>query len=216
MIGQINDGGFLARNVVGNFNRVVVREFVGDIHGQRAGIAFFAVRADVGKFHRDAVRQRDARCLPHFAAETNFPAMQRVRPVVDEKAIFLAVQREFSFGDAIRVAPDGRAEGRMIASVAVEFVKTQNDVGALAGFVRHPQFRKRRAVGDDLCNRALRVAQRVLLDLGAVRQFAEGTLFYIVALVRFAALRAHISRNENHGEKRQQRNAAEFSSTVHF
>ena len=56
-----------------------------------------------------------------------------VLAVVDGEFVFDAVERETSFGDAIAVAADDRAEvGIVLFQIALEIVETEHDVVKLA------------------------------------------------------------------------------------
>src|SRR5262245_43223995 len=96
VVGEIDDGGLVGRDPIGEPQRVVVGQLVGDARSQRAGIAFFAVFADVGELHSGAVRGLDRFGLPHLAVEAFLAAVKRVRPVVQEQRVFLAFQRELA------------------------------------------------------------------------------------------------------------------------
>src|SRR5882762_4953963 len=99
--------------------------------------------------------------------------MQRVRTVIEEERVFLAVERELSLGDAVAVAAYRRAKKRMIAKVAGEIVKTKDYIGVLTGFVRYPKLCQRCAVSDYLGHGALGIGERVLIDFRAVGQFSK-------------------------------------------
>ena len=216
MIRQVGDSGLVSGGVVGNLDGVFVSQLVGNMRGQRAGIPFFAVHADVGKFHGRPVRHFDGFRLPYFSIEANFAAVQGIRPVVQKQRVFLAVKGELSLRDAIAVTADRGAEVRLVTEIAVQLVKAEHDVSTLAGFVRYPQFSECCAIRDDLRDAAFRVLQRILLDLGSVGQFAERGFLHVVRLDGFAALRAQSPRNQNHGKKHKQRHAAKFHRAVHI
>src|SRR5580693_9395424 len=119
VIGKIDGSWFGGFGSVRDFQRIVVRERVGDGHCQRAGEIFLAVGASVGEANGSALQLLERFRLPHSAIEAYVAAVQRVRSVVGSERIFFAVEREFSFGNAIRETPDDAAEMGMIAKVTL-------------------------------------------------------------------------------------------------
>ena len=105
VIGEIDDGVFVGRRGVVEF-QFAACERVADDRGQRAGIAGFAILADVGQL--DAAGNFFA--LPNLIVEAVRAAVERVGRVVDRQVVGLAVERELAFGDAVGVASDERAE----------------------------------------------------------------------------------------------------------
>src|SRR5258708_16434834 len=138
------------------------------MHGQRARIAFFAISAYVTECHSGSMRQCYWLGFPDLAIESDFSAMQRVRTVIEEERVFLAIECELSLGDSVAVAAYRRAKKRMIAKVAGQIVKTKHHIGVLSGFVRHPKLCQRRAVADYLGDGALGIGQSVLINFRAV------------------------------------------------
>src|SRR5204863_1154259 len=112
VIRQVGDSGLVGGGVVGNLDGVLLSQLVRNMRGQRAGIPFFAVHADVRKFHGRTVCRLDGFRLPYFSIEANFAAVQGIRTVVQKQRVFLAVKRELSLRDAIAVTADGGAEVR--------------------------------------------------------------------------------------------------------
>ncbi len=137
-VGEVGDGRLVGGGVIGNFQRVVVAKFVHHNCGECAGIAFFAIFADVGEFYGGAVSGLDWLSLPDFAVEAFLAAMKGVGAVVEEQRVFLAVNREFAFCNAIAVAADGGAEKRVVPEVSRQIVEAENHIGVFATLIRHP------------------------------------------------------------------------------
>ena len=76
-------------------------------------------------------------------------------------------------GDAVTVTADSRAKKGVVAGIAGKIIEPEDHVRILAGFVRHPELGEGCAVSDYFCDGALGIRQRVLINFGAVRQFAE-------------------------------------------
>ena len=85
----------------------------------------------------------------------------------------MAVQREFAVGDAVAVAADEGAEGRLIGNVAVELVVAQDDVGELAALVRNFQRLNYAAEVADFDFHAVLVSQLIKLDVLPIRHSAK-------------------------------------------
>src|SRR5262249_34274585 len=117
VVGQVNGRGLVGGRVMGWVERVGLCQFVSHARGERAGIAFFTVLTDVCELYRGAAGTFDWFGLPDFTVKSFFAAVQRVWSVVEEQRILVAVDREFSFSDAVSVPPDGSAEKGMIAHI---------------------------------------------------------------------------------------------------
>ena len=97
---------------------IVVGQAVGDLVGELAGIALFAVGAHVREDGADGVLRLDRLGLPDDLVESLQAAVQVVGAVVDGQRIFLAVEGELALGDAVGVAADGGAEVRRGTSLS--------------------------------------------------------------------------------------------------
>ena len=110
--------------------------------------------------------------MPDNLVEADVAAVQGVRPVVGGELVGLAVEREFTLGNAVAVAPNqrpkvgvGLAESR--ALVAAHLVEAQNYITQLTRPVRHEQAGERAAEIADGSLQAVGVGEGVELHGGA-------------------------------------------------
>src|SRR5579859_109146 len=137
MVGQVQNRVFVCGG------RILDVEFVavggqgkGHVYGQVPGIAFFSIFTYVVQREVLSFAVRRVLRRPDSLVKSLQPAMQRVRAVVDRHVVHLAVQRELTFGDAIRVTSDGGAEIRIgFLQVAVEIVESEDDIFYVPGEV---------------------------------------------------------------------------------
>ena len=178
---QVDDRGLVGFRGVIHAQLVIIRQRIGDIHGQITGIAFLAVFAQVGQFEPGPV--------PADIGPDDFPddlvkafetAMQRVGRVVRGERVGHAIQRKPALCDAIAIAPGERAEKRAVLHIPVERVIPQNDIVEVAVRIGHFERRDNAAVGHDAGFRALDVVQGVALDRLPVRCRAKGLVSDLV------------------------------------
>ncbi len=124
--------------VVVDLDLVAVRERVGDLGDERAGVALVAVGARERQLEPDVVPVLEGRRRPDVLVEADRAAVERVRRIVDREVIGDPVERERAPGDAVRVAAGDAAEVRAALDVVVEVVEAERDVRAVAVAVRHP------------------------------------------------------------------------------
>ena len=99
--------------------------------------------------------------------------MQRIGPVICRELHLGAVEHEARAGDAVGIAPDGRAEELPAGEISLERLMTEHDVVAVSGGIRHQQCLQRCAIGDDARFQSIGGLQDDALDFGAVRQHTE-------------------------------------------
>lgn len=135
MVGEIDDGGFIGGGFIVDVEGVFIGPGVGDGGFEGAGVAFFTVGAGAGEgedgFFIDAFQGG----VPDFFIEALFATVEMVGFVVGGEGVFLAIEGEFSFGDAVRVAAGDAAEVGAFFAVFVESIEAEDDVGQLAVFV---------------------------------------------------------------------------------
>ena len=177
MIGEIQNGGLVRFCRVLDLELIRIGKGVGDVDSQRAGIALFAVGADIGETHGLSLSVLGGRGLPNSAVETNLAAVKRIRSVVDVEMVFLAVESELAIGDAVAVAADGGAEVRVrIAYVAFELIEAKNDVAKFAILVGNEELRDQCAISNDSDRSAVAAVESVGVDDGAVGSLPNSDL----------------------------------------
>src|SRR4029077_20021677 len=110
-----DDGRLVGRRLVVDRELVAIGQRVGDAYRQSAGIAFFAISADVGEGH--AVRQRLS--TPDDAVEAFRAAMQMVGAIVGRQPERLSIESGARLGDPVRESPDHGAEVRRVVAYVV-------------------------------------------------------------------------------------------------
>jgi hypothetical protein len=115
-------------------------EGVGDFDGEFAGITFFAFLAGVTKAESGLAFAGGGLGGPKDFVETAVAAVEvagdAAGAVVGGNVIGLAVESESAVGDAIADAADDRSEIGGLGGIALDRVKTQNDVFEPAVSVR--------------------------------------------------------------------------------
>src|SRR4051812_46844476 len=87
----------------------------------------------------DAIVADEGRHPPDGVMKSVRPAMQMMWPVVRRQLIRRVVERKAPACDAVRVAPDDRAEVRRSIDVGRELVEAKDDIGKLTRTIRHAQ-----------------------------------------------------------------------------
>ena len=108
-----------------------------------------------------------------MSIETIVAAVQHVRAVVGIEPHLSAIKHEPRAGDAVGIAPDGRAEEPPRGEIACEIVMAKHDILALPGAVGRGQREQRRAMADDSGFETVRPAQRDALDHCAIGHHTE-------------------------------------------
>lgn len=135
---------------------------------------------------------------PDNVAQSSIAAVQGVGRIVNLKRIIVAVEREFTLGDAVGDSSNGGAEPWVILShIALNIVKAENDIGEMAGAIGNPQFGERCAIGDYLGNRALRICKGEHLNRSAVLQGAKLAHFHGRFHAGFRVLLSQASRGRD-------------------
>src|SRR5690606_13867561 len=109
-VSQVEDGRRVGVGLVFDPQSVLVCPGVAYLYGQSAGIAFFAVFADVGERQARPVFAVEGNSGPDARVEAAQAAVQRILAVIDGKGVGLSIEREAAFGDAAAVASDERAD----------------------------------------------------------------------------------------------------------
>src|SRR5208283_2346599 len=174
VIGEVQNGGLVGFRRVLDLELIRSGECVGDVDGQCAGIALFAVGADIGEAHGLSLSIFRGRGLPNPAVKTDLTAMESIGRIVDVQVVFLAVERELAIGDAVAVAADCGAEVRMrVTFVALELVETKNDVAELAILVGNEKLSESGAISNDSGGSTVGTVKNVGVDDGTVGKLAE-------------------------------------------
>ena len=114
MVRQVCDRVFVSGCGVVDLELVVVSECVDDSHVQVSRIAFFTVLAEVSQNNCRSGRRLHLVRGPDDFIEAFDAAVQMVLTVVRGELVFDAVEREATFGNAVAVAADDRAEVRIV------------------------------------------------------------------------------------------------------
>ena len=140
MVDDVEHGGCLRRGLRLPDEFVLLREGVGDLDAEFAGITFLAIGAGVGEFHPTARLTGETLALPEFLAETFLAAMKgagnTTRIVVRDEGVFLAIESKLAVGDAVAEATHGRPEVGAVRQPALEGVVSVGDVGEFSVSVR--------------------------------------------------------------------------------
>ncbi len=136
MVSQINHCGFVCCSTVFDSQCVYfVFQTVSHFYFQVAGESFFAIGRNIVELHCALVKLYS---VPYTSVETGRSSMQGIRTVVDGEFMFFAEQCEFSFGDTVAIASDGRAQERFRAvDDVVDAVVSEDYIGILTVFVRY-------------------------------------------------------------------------------
>jgi hypothetical protein len=160
VVGEVEHRGFVGGGRVVDVQFVVVVQAIGDLGVQVAGEAHFTVLGQIAQLHpTELVLDRFG--FPHPLVETLGAAMQRVGTIVERYLVAFAVEFKGAASQAIAEAPDGRAEKRRAALVALHVVKprtTSSSLPCLSGTFQRLQHA---AVGDHRGLHAVAVAQDV-------------------------------------------------------
>src|SRR6185436_13651400 len=109
----------------------------GHLRIECTGIALFAISARIRKCYGRMVAVLDRDNPPVAAIEPFQPAMQRIGPVICRELHLGAVEHEARAGDAVGIAPDGRAKELPPGEVTLERLMTEHDVVTMSGGIRH-------------------------------------------------------------------------------
>ena len=141
MVSQAQHGVLVRCSGVFQFERVVIGQGINSGDGQIAGVAFFAVFAQVMEFQGCGARSGANFRFPDDLIEALDAAMQRVRAVIGRERILLAVQRELTFCDTVAIAPHERAEVWRLLQIAIQVVVPEHDIShfsvSVGNFERH-------------------------------------------------------------------------------
>src|SRR5689334_16559909 len=136
MLADIDGSSFVGSRFVVNNKFVGIRQNVGNSHLQISRKTFFSVFAQILEHHAVLVFQRLT--LPQdFVKGTRAAAVQSVWPVILWQRVGLAIERESTIGNAVRVAPDDRSNIGRIRDVSLSRIVTKHDVGKLAITIRN-------------------------------------------------------------------------------
>ena len=131
---QVDRSGLVRGGVVVDDDLVVIGERVAHFDLEVAGVAFLPVLGKVAEFHPAETVAGDGFGIPDDFVKTDYSAMKVVDPVVGGETVFLPIDGEFAFGNAVAVAADHGTEVRFVHGVDVVFntAVAQGDVFHLA------------------------------------------------------------------------------------
>lgn len=140
VVRQVHHRGLIGLRPVSDEQLILVVPGVrhGDV--QITGIAFFSIHAPVAELGDGGRSFYRGVGLPELRGESFPAAVDMITPFVGGDAHLSALQRKPSAVDSIGVAADDRRGGQP-PLVGVHRVATEDDVGRLAGPIRHPNRR---------------------------------------------------------------------------
>lgn len=140
VVRQVHHGGPVCLRPVGDEQLILVIPRVRHSDVQITGIAFLTIDAAIAKLGDGSRSFYRGVGLPELRGESFPAAVDMIAPFVGGDAHLLALQREPRTVDPIGVAADDR-RGRQPPLVGIHRVATEDDVGRLAGPIRHPDRR---------------------------------------------------------------------------
>ena len=173
VVRQVHHGGPVRLGAVGDEQLVLVIPRVrhGDV--QMTGVTFLAIDAAIAEFGDGGAALDPRAGTPELRGESLSAAMDMIASLVGGDAHLLALQREPRTVDPIGVAADDRRGGQP-PLVGVHRVATEDDVGRLAGPIRHPDRRDCGPVLRDTHRGTRSVLQRVQADRTTIGHLAKG------------------------------------------
>ena len=135
MVGQVDDGLLVGCSHVFDVQLVVIVELLDDGDPDFARKSFLAVGTDIFQHQRLVVHLQG---VPDLCVESFLSPVQTVGAVVDGQLVFLAMELETSFADAVAIAADKRGKvglGRIDDILYV--VVALDDIGPYAILVRY-------------------------------------------------------------------------------
>ena len=173
VVRQVHHGGPVCLRPVGDEQLILVIPRVGHGDVQITGVAFLTIDAPVAKLGDGGRSFYRGVGLPELRGESFPAAVDMVPSLVGGNAHLLTLQREPRTVDPIGVAADDRRGGQP-PLVGVHRVATEDDVGRLAGPIRHPDRRDCGPVLRDTHRGTRSVLQRVQADRTTIGHLAKG------------------------------------------
>ena len=174
---EVDDGVLVRFRDERDLQFVFVRECIDRLHVKIAGVTFLAINAAIAELKRRAPVTLERLGSPDPLVETLEPTVQMIRLIVGGERVGGSVQCELACANAVAVTTDQRAKIWAVRHIAVERVVAEHDIYQLAVLVRHLERRDDAAVGHDLGNGTVFVAQRVEIHGRSVRR-AESAFGY--------------------------------------
>lgn len=143
---QVLDRVLVCGDVVIDPQFVAVVEGVSHDCGKGAGVAFFAVAADVSERQSGSAGLRNVFCIPNDLVESLVAAVKVIGAVVLRERVSVAVERKPSVRDAVSVTPDGSSEVGRAVRVPINVVVAEYDVFEFAVPISNVQRDESRAV----------------------------------------------------------------------
>lgn len=139
VIGEVKNGWLVGGGIVVDPEGVVLGPGVGDGACESAGVAALAVGAGVGQGESWVVAIVAEIGFPDLFIETLFSAVEMVGGVVGGEGVFLAIQSEFPFRNAVGVATGDATKIGALFDVVVDGIESEDDVPHRAILVWHDQ-----------------------------------------------------------------------------
>ena len=207
VVGEVNDRRPVCRCLVVDHQRVRIVEAVGRIDGERAGIAFVAIAADIAQGDTRRCSLTGSDDLPNNLVEALGPAMERIGAVVHRHRIGLALQREPAARDAVGETSDGGAEILRLVEVLTDIGIAEQHVSHAPGTIRHHQRLQAGAIADHPRRHTVRVGQHHRWYRRAVGHRAERLALGGGGVRARQAQHSHRGRHDHHPLRRPHRHA---------
>ena len=172
VVRQVHHGGLIGLRPVGDEQLILVIPRVRHSDVQITGVAFLTIDAPVAKLGDGGRSFYRGVGLPELRGESFPAAVDMIASLVGGNAHLLTLQREPRTVDPIGVAADDRRGGQP-PLVGVHRVATEDDVGRLAGPIRHPDRRDCGPVLRDSYRGTRSVLQGVQADRTTIGHPAE-------------------------------------------
>ena len=175
VIGEVDNGGFVALRLVIDAKLIFVSEGVSDFHLEIPWVIFFAILAVVRELNRGLVFLGHHRfSLPMFARKTRAASMQMILPVVGGQFVFDPVQRELRVADTIGKTANHRRRPSEASEIFIQGFRAEEDIRGTPLAIQNLQFADDRSVLHHFGNHPVFITEREYLYRRAILQLAEG------------------------------------------
>ena len=133
VVGEVHNGRgvSLGRECEGEF--ILLRPLIMGHGLEIARIAGLSVLREIEKFHCIALYP----AVPYLVLEPFRSAVEMVAGIVYREAVFIAVQNEMAFGNAVGISSRAFSRARAVCEIGHRIVIADNDIGEIAVLVRN-------------------------------------------------------------------------------
>ena len=163
MLGQVHRSGFVCGGCIVDLQFIGSGECIDYADRQIAGIAFFAIPAQVAESKAAVACQLF--CFPYYFVVSFDTAMEAIAIVVCRKLILFPFQCKGCMGNTVSIAADECTKiGVAFLEVAAETAKTQYHIALIAVFVGRNNIGNGAAIVEDADLHARRIGEGVAYD----------------------------------------------------